>query len=375
MYKELNFNAELSTRRKNVRALMSNRDLDALVIYSHTGYACNVQYLTSYIPTLGDALMIIWPDRPGTLLTAFDYDVPRARKVSRIDDVRTTQGGMVNLEDILQEGNFPTTGRLGVVGFKTLPMAQYKRVEQKWPDVEWVDASQDFEHLRLHKSDYEIEMLRRAAEISITAIKALAAASRKGITELELAAIADMAARRAGAEKMVAPTTVMTGPDITPPSARPTERKLEEGDTIMVDLGGVYQGYCGDISRVMVVGKPTSQQFRAHKTVLEAYRRGLSLVKPGTLMKSIHNTVNDHLIKMGYGPMIHRVGHGLGLETSLEAPDLMRDEGVLEQGMVFSFEPGIYPKGVGAFRIEDMVVVTKNGYEILGNYPLDLQSV
>jgi Xaa-Pro dipeptidase len=372
---KLDFSIERSSRLARVHALMSDRALDALIVYSHTGYACNVLYLTGFVPILGDALLTVWPDRSGTLITAFGYDVPRACEVSGMTDVRTTQGGAASVVNVLEEGRFPSKGRLGVVGFKTLPLAQYQMVAKRWPDAEWVDMGNDFERLRLLKSAYEVELLRRAADMSFEGIKAIAQAARTGVSELELAAIADVAIRRAGSDRMAASSIVMTGPDIIPPIALPSERKLEEGDMIMVDVGGVYQGYCGDVARVMIVGKPGPAQQQAYETVLGAYQRALSLVRPGTSMKSIHKAANDYLIERGCGAMIHRVGHGVGLETSLEAPDLMRDDGVLEQGMTFSLEPGVYPKGLGAFKLEDCIVVTEHGYEILGSYPLDLRSV
>lgn len=354
--------------------MMNEQGLAALLVYSHTGHPANVRYLSDHIPSIGHAFVIVWPDREPTLLTAFGFDVPRARIECGWQDVHTTQGGEATVVGALAAGGFPPNGRLGVVGFNTLPHAEYRRVQARYPSLEWVDAVADFELLRLHKSPYEVALLRKAGEITAAAMAAVAETGAAGVAEIELVAAADATARRLGAERWAFQPSVFSGPDTSNPIGFGSDRRLEPGDLVVVDLGAVYHGYSADLTRVFAVGEIGPPQQKLCDDVIATHRLALGMVKPGVHMQAVQRAAHEAILAAGYPQgLTHRVGHGVGLETSLEAPDLMRDDRLIETGMTFCIEPGVYVNGVGGARVEDFLVVTEDGYELLADFPLDLQ--
>lgn len=366
--------SELESRRQRARQLMNEQSLNALLFYSHTGYPANVRYLSDHIASIGDASLIVWPDRAPTLLTAFGFDVPRARIESGLEEVLTTQGGEASIEAALRDGGFPPNGRLGIVGFNTLPHAHYRHILNRYPSAEWADVTRGFELLRLHKSSYEVAMLWRAGEITAAAMAVVFAIGAAGVTEIELAAAADAEVRRRGAERWAFQPSIFSGPDTSNPLSFGAERKLEPGDLVVVDLGAVYRGYSADLTRVFAVGDICDEQGRLFEMVIATHRMALEMVKPGMHMQAIHAAAHEAIIAAGYPDgLTHRIGHGVGLETSLEAPDLMRDDRVIEPGMTFCIEPGVYVDGVGGARVEDFLVVTRDGYELLAEFPLELR--
>ncbi len=366
---------ELSARRQAAQELMAEQGVDVLLVFGHQGYPSNVRYLADHEPSIGAASFLLWPDRPPTLLTTFVYDVPRAQRESGLNDVRYTHGGNASEVEVLREAGLRPDARIGVVGFNTMPHAAFARVAELYPQATWVDLRAPFERLRLHKNAYEVELLRKAAAITQAALAAVDAAGAAGVSEMELIAVADAEVRRLGAERWAFQPSVFSGPDTSVAIAFGTERRLEPGDLVVVDLGAVYRGYCADLTRTFVVGEPEPEKARLHQAVIAAYHLAVDMVRPGVPMRSIHQAAHAYLVEQGYPGLSHRVGHGVGLETSYEAPDLSRDEGLLDPGMVFCIEPGVYISGLGGARVEDTLVVTEDGCELFTDYPLELSEL
>jgi Xaa-Pro aminopeptidase len=196
-----------------------------------------------------------------------------------------------------------------------------------------------------------------------------------GRSEREIAADIDTALRRAGFERPAFETIVASGPNSALPHARPTGRALEPGEGVVLDFGGVYDGYCVDITRTLQTG-PTSAGFRRiFAAVAEAHAAALAAVRPGVLTSEIDAAARAVLGRHGLGEAFgHGTGHGLGLEVHEEPritnaaaanPDV-----VVEPGMVFTIEPGAYVPGVGGVRIEDDVLVLEAGAEVLTDVPI-----
>ena len=212
--------------------------------------------------------------------------------------------------------------------------------------------------LRMRKSEGEIEALARAAAQADRALMIGADACRPGVIERGVAEKIANYFRQDGAESVDA-TIVASGPNSAFPHHQANDRRLKVGDTIIIDIVATLDGYKSDVTRVVQLGEPSSKVRALHEVVLEANRRGREAAVPGACARDVDRATRAVIEEAGYGPyFIHRTGHGLGMEMH-EAPWISADSaGILEPGMVFSVEPGVYLKGEFGIRIEDIVAVT-----------------
>lgn len=230
-----------------------------------------------------------------------------------------------------------------------------------------IDVGGVLREFRLRKSAEEREKLGHAAAITDTAAGAVLRWLRAGQTELE---VATELAAQIGAEggTLAFDSIVQSGPNSAQPHLRPTGRRLAPGDLVLLDFGAAWQGYGGDLTRMAVIGKPDRRQADLHQLVLDAHDAAIARVRPGVTTGEVDAAAREVIERAGEGAhFIHRVGHGLGLETH-EGPSL--DPGsrtVLDEGMVFTIEPGVYLPGWGGIRIEDAVVVESAGARRLTN--------
>jgi Xaa-Pro aminopeptidase len=230
------------------------------------------------------------------------------------------------------------------------------------------------EQLRLVKDGFEIALLREAAR-RLTPVAARAvAAVRPGVTEREVAGTIEAALREAGYERPAFETIVASGPNAALPHYRAGDRKLEPGDVVVLDFGGVLDGYCSDLTRTVSVGPPTDEARRVYGAVLEAQQAAIAAVRPGVLTADVDGAARSLLHARGLGEAFgHGTGHGLGLDVH-EEPRITRPRTdmppvALTPGMVFTVEPGAYLPGWGGVRIEDDVLVTGDGCEVLTAVP------
>lgn len=215
--------------------------------------------------------------------------------------------------------------------------------------------------LRMRKSKAEIDALARAAALADEALMVGAKACQPGVTEREVADEIAGHFRRHGAET-VDFTIVASGPNGAFPHHETGNRRLESGDTIIIDIGATLDGYKSDVTRVVHLGEPPAEVRVAYDAVLEANRRGCAAAVAGALARDVDRAARESLEQAGYGQyFVHRTGHGLGME--LHEPPWITSESdtQLEPGMVFSIEPGVYLPGKFGIRIEDIVVVTQQG--------------
>lgn len=249
--------------------------------------------------------------------------------------------------------------------------SEYITVDQlnQWQQsfgVEFVPTKNWIAKLRMVKRDDEIEKIAKAVEIADQALQTIIPTIKPGVKEVELALELEYTMRRLGAEAVAFDPIVGSGPRGALPHAVPGEREITYGDFIVIDMGCVYQGYCSDMTRTLVVGQPTDKHLEIYNLVLKAQLAALEAIKPGLTGKQVDSVARDIITEAGYGPNFgHSLGHAVGLEIHEEPRLSQLGEAVLEPGMVVTVEPGVYLPGWGGVRIEDLVVVTETGCRIL----------
>ncbi|HKC74468.1 MAG TPA: Xaa-Pro peptidase family protein [Chloroflexota bacterium] len=219
--------------------------------------------------------------------------------------------------------------------------------------------------LRLIKDEAEINLLRRAAQAADRVFERITSVGLEGRTEIEVAGRLNDLLVDEGHDAP-AFTIVASGPHGASPHHEPGHRSIARGDLVVLDFGGTIDGYYSDITRTLAVGEPGPEVRAAYEAVRAAQEIGVQAVRPGATTGAVDRATRNSLEQAGYGPyFVHRTGHGLGLEVH-EPPYLVSgDETVLQPGMVFSVEPGVYLPGRFGVRIEDIVVVTPDGVERL----------
>lgn len=222
------------------------------------------------------------------------------------------------------------------------------------------------ERLRMVKSDEEVARIRRSVLTNSEAFEKAARSIRPGVRESSIAAELEYQMRKLGAEKPAFETIVAAGPRSALPHAQPTARKLANDELLLIDMGACQNGYMSDMTRVLFAGKPSRRIRAMYNAVLKAQLAGIDAVRPGVTAAHVDRAARRVLEAEGLGKeFVHSTGHGLGLEIH-EPPRLgRRDKTKLAPGMVITIEPGAYIRDFAGIRIEDTVLVTQAGCEIL----------
>lgn len=254
------------------------------------------------------------------------------------------------------------------IGFEDryMRVSTFERYKEKLPEAKWVPLGEVLEQPRRIKNEAELALLRQAEAIGDAAFTDILGIIRPGMTELQLAAELEYSMKRHGAEGFSFDTICASGIHSSMPHAIPDEKEIQYGDFITMDFGCIYQGYCSDMTRTVVVGKANDRQKEIYNLVLKANLSVLSVIGPGQRCKDVDKIARDIISEGGYGECFgHGLGHSVGLYIHEQPALNKRDETLLEPGMIETVEPGIYIPGFGGVRIEDMIVITEDGYENL----------
>ncbi len=220
------------------------------------------------------------------------------------------------------------------------------------------------ESIRSIKETGETAAVRAAAKIAAKALQQTLKKIKPGLTENELAGILDFQIRKADATNSFE-TIIAFGPNASRPHHQPTNRKLRKNDTVLIDFGAKYKGYCCDITRNFSLGRPGRLYKKAHETVLKAQEAAIKMVKPGVDITQIDAAARTVISASGLPVYGHGTGHGLGLEVHEQPTISKKARGKLQPGMIFTIEPAIYIPGKLGIRIEDDILVTDTGFRIL----------
>lgn len=360
--------APAATRVDEVRAWLASHDLDA----AYVTRPVSIAYLTGVRVDPHERLMAlaVMPDRSTLILPAIDREsAERAKTDAEIVSWRDGEDPYRLVHDALKG-----SVRLGVEK-EHMTIAVAESLRELVHVREMLDVAPEIRRLRRTKSPVELEKLAHAAAITDAATGEILGRLHGGQTELEVAFAIGASIGAAGGTPAFE-AIALSGPNSALPHGRPTGRQLRESDLVLLDFGAAHEGYCADTTHVAVVGTPNTRQREIHSLVLAAHDAAIDAVRAGATTGDVDSAARRVIEAAGLGDrFFHRIGHGLGLEVH-EDPSL--DPGsktVLEVGMVFTVEPGIYIPGWGGVRIEDDVVVEADGCRLLTKADRSLTTV
>ncbi|OLZ08552.1 M24 family metallopeptidase [Sulfobacillus thermosulfidooxidans] len=336
------------------RVWQKTQGLDALVICSPQ----NRYYLSGFT---GSAGCVFIDGTHRYLLTDSRY-VLQARQEAPDFEIIETRKPFDSIVHLAREHEYKHIG----IEARHTTVKTYDEIQQRFSDIKWVPATDLVELERRVKDETELMSLKQAARIADEALASVVSQIRPGITEQELAIALETAMRQKGSEGLSFPTIVASGPRGALPHAKPSERQLQADEWVTIDFGAVYRGYHSDETvTIPVTNQARSRQLQAiYDIVYQAQKAGIAVVKPGILASEVDEVVRRVIIEAGFGEYFgHGTGHGVGLDVH-EDPFLgpkPEHDMVLEAGMVITVEPGIYLPDMGGVRLEDMLVVTKEG--------------
>lgn len=304
--------------------------------------------------------------------------ISRARKVI-ITDSRYTEAadnekkdGFVVMESRREKTELELLGELARsdnavnIGFEDLfvTYADYMQLKETCGFGNMVALGDRLNGRRVIKTGDELELLRTAEAIGDKAFTHILGVLKPGMTELEVAAELEYSMKLNGASGLSFETIAASGPNSSMPHAVPGQRKLQEGDFLTMDFGCIYEGYCSDMTRTVVIGKADDRQKEIYNVVLEAQLKSIDAIKAGVIGSDIHNVAVDVITKAGYGEYFgHGLGHSVGLYIHETPTFSTREKNAIGAGTVITVEPGIYIPGFGGVRIEDMGAVTADGFD------------
>jgi Xaa-Pro dipeptidase len=361
-------------RQQKLSAVLQHAGLDALVLNPGPSltYLTGLHFHLMERPVIGvftanSAPLIILPELETQKLTSLDYDV---ESTSYGEDPATWPG---IFSDALKA--IPST-KIGVE-HNQIRLLEYRLLQPALPDASFTDATETVSKLRMFKDQSEVAIMQTAVNIAQQALEATLPMIKVGMTEKEVASEIIIQLLRHGSEgELPFQPIVSTGPNGANPHATPTERKLAAGDLLVIDYGAAHQGYISDITRTFGIVEVSPEQEKVHQIVQQANAAGREIAKPGLPCSYVDQATRQVIEQAGYGEFFtHRTGHGIGMEPH-EGPYIREGNSLqLDTGMAFTIEPGIYIPDQFGVRIEDNVVITKDGLHSLTTLPRELKII
>ncbi|MGA3205051.1 MAG: Xaa-Pro peptidase family protein [Bryobacteraceae bacterium] len=348
---------EIEQRRRTLAARLPELKIDALLVSS----PANVRYLTGYAGSNG---ILLATTADAHFFTDPRYALEASQKITckvHVEKKPLLTGATAVIK----------RKRLKKIGFESssLHYEDYAKLER---ELNLHPIGRVIEEQRMVKSASEIELIRRSVATNSEAYSKTIRRVHAGAREMDIAAELDYQMRALGAEKAAFETIVAAGVRSALPHAHPTPHRLGENELLLIDMGATQDGYASDMTRVAHTGEPPKRVLRLYKAVLEAQLAALRSIKDGVTTGAVDAAARGVLKRYELDrAFVHSTGHGLGLEIH-EPPRIARkDKTRLRAGMAITIEPGVYIDGVGGIRIEDTVLVTEHGCEVLTPTPKD----
>ncbi|HHT9110156.1 MAG TPA: M24 family metallopeptidase [Candidatus Brocadiaceae bacterium] len=343
---------------EKIKKKLKEDNVDGVLITNEV----NIRYVTAFTGSESILLITPWYDY---LFTDFRYveqaqrDIPWIKIVERkVSLIKTICAKLkrIRMKKLYVESSY-------------LTLKQHNELKENLKGIRIIPTEGIIETYRKRKTYEEVKKIQSAIDIAEKAYKSLQQKIAVGMSEKNVADILEFEIRNQGAEKSSFEIISAIGDHASQPHARPShDRKIGENDVVLIDWGACFQFYNSDLTRVMFVDKITPQWKKIYQIVLDAQQFAIENIRPGKKAKDVDYDARSYIEKKGYGKNFgHGVGHGIGLEVH-EGPTInKRSKEILEEGMVFTVEPGIYIPDWGGIRIEDVVLVTSDGCNVLSH--------
>ena len=342
----------METRIQKLRQQFDRLNIDAFLI----NRLSNIRYFCGYSGSNG--LLIITRDN-SFFITDFRYQEQIKRQVK-------------GAETFIYKKDFPTEFKenpklhfKGKIGYEApfLTVDLFNKMKDALPGCEWISTENIAEEIASVKDADELSLIQTAVKITDQVFTEILPLINPGLTESEIAAEIVYRHIRLGAAGNSFDSIIASGVNSSLPHAGATEKKIEKGDFVTLDFGCVYKGYCSDMTRTVIVGKPTAKQKEIYDLVLKAQTAGVEACKAGISGKAVDKVARDIIAAAGYGEYFgHGLGHGLGIEVHAHPRVSFLFDHTLYANQVVTIEPGVYLPDWGGVRIEDDVVIKENGY-------------
>jgi Xaa-Pro aminopeptidase len=353
----------MKNRIKRIVSLLEKENLDALLV----SFRPNVRYLSGYDGTNG---LVLITSNERFFLTDFRYQKQAKKEVGGLKLHFAQRELIYDLPKFkfLQKRNYRLGFEANHTSYNTV-----QKLKGILPNALLVPAEDLVESLSIIKDKSEIAKIEKAVQITDDAFSYILSLVKPGIKERDLAAEVEYSFKKMGGDGPAFETIVASGYRSAMPHGRASNKKIKVGELVTFDMGAAYQGYASDMTRTLVLGKATPKQKKIYNLVLKAQTKAISKAKAGMSGMELDKVARDVITKAGYGKYFgHGLGHGLGLEVHSGPVVNARSKTILKPGMVITIEPGIYLPEWGGVRIEDDVVVTQRGCEILNKSPKSL---
>jgi Xaa-Pro aminopeptidase len=352
----------MSERLRKVRDELAAGKLDALIVTDNL----NVRYLSGFTGTYGVLLTTL---ESAYLVTDARYAEQASQECPDVCLELVENAWMPATEALIDRLNLR---RIGFEGH-ALSYENWHELQEAMSSRELVSVEDPVGRIRMAKEPSELSAIREAVRIADAVYERISGFLSPGLQEREVAAEIDYALRKMGAEGEAFDTLVASGARSALPHGKPTVRRIAQGELILLDFGARFQGYHSDITRTVVMGAPDSRQEEIYGIVLEAQSKAIEAIRPGLEGREVDAVARECIAKKGYGQYFgYGLGHGLGLSVHDRRILGRRSEIVLATGMVVTVEPGIHIPGWGGIRIEDDVLITESGAEVLTQSPKKL---
>lgn len=345
-----------------IEKIMRRSKVDAILFLSLE----NIYYLCGFTGSDG-ALIISGQDR--TFLSDSRYEEQARGEI---------QNAVFKKYNKKIEGlaHYLRTSGIKRLGFESNAMTyeDYRRLKGILPRISFLPLAQEIDHLRIRKEPQELEKIRRAIHIASVSFHETLSRIRAGTREKSVAEFLEGRMKRWGGNKVAFDTIVASGPRAALPHGAASAKRLEKKETVVIDFGTRYGGYHSDETITLILGRPDAEKKKIYTIVRRAQEKALKTIRPGVGWRQIDAAAREVISRAGYAKFFgHGTGHGVGLAVH-EAPRISpQGRGTIEEGMVFTIEPGIYIPGWGGVRLEDMVLVTAGGWEKLTVLSKDLK--
>ena len=364
----------MQQRTKEVSLWLQEKDI-AFSMFTSTP---NVFYLSGFYTEPHERLLalFIFPNEEPFLVCA-QMEVAQARTAGweyEIIGYSDTDNPWEKIEIELSKRNV-NAGKIAIEK-EQMTIDRFEKLKGLYQNAEFISVEEKLHILRMIKDEKETAILRQAAELADYGVEVGVSAIKQGKSELDILGTIEFELKKKGIRQMSFDTMVLTGKKTASPHGKPGLESIQEGDLVLFDLGVVLDGYCSDITRTVALGTVNEKQKDIYTTVLDAQLAAVNACKPSVAVGELDNIARSIISDAGYGEFFtHRIGHGLGIDVH-EFPSMnATNQLLLQKGMAFTIEPGIYVPDVGGVRIEDDLLITADGVEVLTNYPKELQII